>query len=112
MKEYYLLLGNKKIKIKKASKFLQRLIGLIGKKEFNYGLLFNNCNSIHTFFMRTEIDIIAFDNDNKIIYFKSKVPKNKILKIKNNLKDTSIIELPSNTIKNLNIGDKLTFKSK
>ncbi len=112
MKEYYLLINNKKIVIKKADSFFKRLFGLMGKTNFNYGIMFNKCNSIHTFFMKTKIDIIAINNKNEVIYFAKDYPQNKILKIKNHLKDTSIIELPKNTIKKIKLGDILTFKSK
>ena len=41
-----------------ADTFLKRLIGLMGKKDFNNVLIFTNLadSGIHTMFMRFEID--------------------------------------------------------
>lgn len=84
------------IKIKTANNFKTRLIGLMFKKNIDYGLLFKNCRSIHTFFMKEEIDIIATDkNDNIIKKYKSFKP-GKILIAPKNTKN--IYELPKNTI--------------
>jgi uncharacterized membrane protein (UPF0127 family) len=43
-----------------ADSFLLRLKGLVGvrKKEFGYGLLFPNCNSIHMWMMSIPIDVV------------------------------------------------------
>ncbi len=84
------------LNIKVAKTFKQRLMGLMFKKNINYGLLFKNCRSIHTFFMKEQIDIIATDiNDNIIKTYKSVKP-NKILIAPKNTKN--IYELPKNTI--------------
>ena len=55
------------LEIKTAKSFKDRLIGLMFKKNINYGLLFKHCKSIHTFFMLDEIDVVAADNDDNII---------------------------------------------
>jgi len=104
------VLDNKKIDIKIANDFKTRLLGLMYKKNINYGILFPKCNSIHTFFMRESIDVIALNENNKIVFLKCNVKKNKIINIKNNYKKTSILELPKNTSKSLKIGDKLSFE--
>ena len=43
-----------------ADSFLLRLKGLVGvrKKDFGYGLLFPNCNSIHMWMMSVPIDVV------------------------------------------------------
>lgn len=103
-------LSNKEIKIIVANDFKTRLIGLMNKTNINYGILFPKCNSIHTFFMKEEIDILGLNELNEIIYLKHNLSKNKIIKIPNKNKKTSILELPKNTSKNLKIGDKLFFE--
>ena len=50
-----------------AKSFLKRLWGLMGQKDINYGMLFPKCNSIHTFFMKENIDIIGLDENNEVI---------------------------------------------
>lgn len=107
----YLKLNNQKIEILKADKFKLRLLGLMGQKDINHGILFPNCQAIHTFFMQSEIDVIGLNEDNQIIYIYRNVPKNKIVKISNSNKKTSILELPKNTSKSLVIGSILKFSS-
>jgi len=108
----YLNLGNKKIDIIVANSFFQRFKGLMGKKEISFGMLFPKTNSIHTFFMKDDIDVIALDENNKIINKYENVKKNKIIRINNKIKNTSILELPKNASKNFKINQKLTFISK
>jgi hypothetical protein len=59
------------MKIILADTFFKRFKGLMGKKDFEDTLLFTNLtdSSIHTMFMRFEIDIYFLDK-NKIIYDK------------------------------------------
>ena len=105
----YLIIDDTKIKIRNANTFLKRLFGLLGEKEIISGMLFPHTNSVHTFFMRTNIDILALDENNEVILKCEDVPKNRIIAAKNSAKKTSILELPSNTSKSIRIGDKLSF---
>ena len=73
------MLEFKNITIKEAKSFKDRLIGLMFKKNINYALLFDRCNSIHTFFMKENIDVIMCDKDNNILYFYKDLKKNKII---------------------------------
>ena len=93
------------IKIKKCVSFKSRLIGLMFKKNINYGLYFPNCNSIHTFFMCENIDVIMWNNDNIILYYYKNLGKNKIILPKKGVKN--IYELPKNSINDLKINDIL-----
>jgi hypothetical protein len=108
----YILINSKKIDIIKANTFFKRLTGLMGKKNISYGMLFPHTNSIHTFFMKDAIDVIGLNEKNEMILKVENVPKNKIISVHNSIKKTSILELPKNTSKSLNIGDTLTFISK
>lgn len=94
-----------KIDIYEAKTFKERLFGLMFKKNINYCLVFKNCNSIHTFFMKENIDVVMTDKNNKIIYIKKNMKKNRIILPKKNVYKT--YEFPANFIKNLNINDKL-----
>lgn len=93
-----------------AKSFYDRMMGFMGKTNITYGILFPNCNSIHTFFMKEEIDVIGLNQKNEIIFLERNVGKNKIIKINNEIKKTSILELPKNTSLSLNIGEKLFFE--
>ena len=70
------------IKVKIANNFFKKLIGFMGKKDFDYG-------------------IIIFKADN--------VEKNKVIVIKEQLKNTNILEMPAFKSKKLKMYDKLTF---
>ncbi|HIQ94200.1 TPA: DUF192 domain-containing protein [Candidatus Ventrenecus stercoripullorum] len=102
--------NGKKIEIKNATNFTTRLVGLIGKKDINYGILFPKCNAIHTFFMKQEIDVVGINEENQVIYIYRNVPKNKIVRIKDNAKKTSILELPKNASKSFVIGSIIKWE--
>ncbi len=104
-----LKINNKKMTVKKATNFKTRLFGLMGQKGIKEGILFPKCNAIHTFFMKEEIDVIGLNEENQVIYIYRNVPKNKIVKVSNENKKTSILELPKDTSKGLVIGSVLTF---
>ena len=90
-----------------ANTFFKKLIGLMGKKEIKNGIFLNNAGSIHTFFMKSNIDIIMIDKKNRVVYYQKNVSKNKII-VKKKAKHT--IELPSNSLSNIHIGDKLIIQ--
>ncbi len=106
----YLQLKNKKIKIIKADTFFKRLRGLMGQKNIDYGMLFPKCNSIHTFNMKENIDVIGLNENNEVIYKYENLPKNRIIRVKNSQNKTSILELPKNTSKLVKINSILLFK--
>ena len=89
-----LIYGNKNIDIIDCNTFFSRLIGFMFKKNINNALLFNKCNSIHTFFMKENIDVIMCDKNNTIIYYYNNLKKNKIILPKKKVYKT--IELPVN----------------
>ena len=102
-----IIIENKTFYIDEANTFLKRFIGLMFKKNISTGLLFSNCNSVHTFFMKESIDIVMIDYNNKVLLVKKAVPKNRIIYKK---EAYHTIELPSNSINNLKIGETLIIK--
>ncbi len=61
--------NNKTIKIKECKFFFSRLIGFMFKIEpITTGLCFPRCNSLHTFFMYQNIDVVMTDKNNRILY--------------------------------------------
>lgn len=97
------------IPIETALHFSTRFKGLMGKKNIQYGMLFPACNSIHTFFMKEEIDVVGLNQNNEVIFIERNCQKNKIIQIHTPIKKTSILELPKNTSFSLKIGDVLHF---
>ena len=100
------------IPIIKALSFKSRLIGLMSQKSINFGLYFERCNSVHTFFMKENIDILGLNEKKEIIFIERNVKANKIIMIHRDIKKTSILELPKYTSNNLKLGDKLFFEFK
>lgn len=86
--------GDKSIKVIECRSFFSRLKGFMFKRNIDYALLFNRCNSIHTFFMKENIDVIMCDKNNNIIYYFNNLNKNKIIWPKR--KVYKAIELPVN----------------
>ena len=62
-----LCINDKKIELKEANTFFKELRGLMFKKHINYALKFR-CNGIHTFFMKSNIDVILTDKHNNVLY--------------------------------------------
>ena len=100
----YTIINNKKINVITYDKFTSKLKGLMFKKEkINNIYRFKKCNSIHTLFMKQNIDICITDKTNKILYLKENLSKNKIiLPIK---KGYYTYEMPLNTSKYLKLNE-------
>ncbi len=101
-----IVINKQEFNVDVANTFKKRFLGLMGKKNIKKGLFFPKTGSIHTFFMKEAIDVIMIDKDNYVIYYQKSIPKNKIL-IKKKAYHT--IELPNNSLININIHDKLTI---
>jgi uncharacterized protein len=106
--EKELLFGSVRV----ADNFFIKAFGLIFRKEPEpgEGLLFYECNSIHTFFMRFAIDVIFLDKNNKILaLFTALKPFRVTPFIKGADK---VLELCKNLIKKsgLSVGDILLFE--
>ena len=95
------------LEIRMCANFFRKLMGLMFKKNFDYGLCFKRCNSIHTFFMREKIDVIMTDKNNKVLYIYNNLDKYRIILPKKGVYYT--YELPNN-YNTYNIGDYLQFK--
>ena len=95
------------IKITYANNFYKRFKGLMGKKDIDFGMLFCNLTdpSIHTMFMRFEIDVY-FINENKIVFDKTSLKPWRFYRPKNNAK--YILETKKDELK-MEIGDELDF---
>ncbi len=92
------------IKIRYANTFFKRLMGLMFKKDIDYGLLFElkYGSSIHTGFMRFTIDAYFLDENKKVYDKKTLKPWRFYKPIK---KGKYILETKKNMI-NLKIGDE------
>ena len=99
----------KNILVIECKSFFSRLMGFMFRENINYALLFNKCNSIHTFFMKKNIDVIMCNKDNIILYYYNDLGKNKIIWPKKNV--YKIIELPVNYF-DIKIGNEIQINEK
>ena len=102
-----LIYNNKEIEMKNCNTFFSRLKGFMFKKNINSALLFNKCNSIHTFFMKENIDVIMCDSENNILFFYKDLPKNKVILPKKGV--TKVFETPNGYF-DIEIGKKMIIK--
>lgn len=102
-----LLYENKCIELKECKTFSSRLLGFMFKKDISSSLLFDRCDSIHTFFMKENIDVIMCDRNNNVLFFYKDLPKNKIIWPKKGV--SRIFETPSGYF-DVEIGKKMIIK--
>ena len=102
-----LIYNNKNIDLIECKSFFSRLKGFMLTKNIDHALLFNRCNSIHTFFMRSNIDVIMCDKNNNILFYYYNFGKRKIILPKKGVYKT--IELPVGYF-NVKIKDKIMIK--
>ncbi len=94
------------MKIITAKTYMQKLTGLMGKKNINYGMFFPEVSSIHTFFMKESIDVIGLNDAMIVTSIYENVKPNKILILKN---ANHTLELPKGESKRYHIGQKVKF---
>ena len=94
------------MKIITAKTYMQKLTGLMGKKNINYGMFFHGVSSIHTFFMKESIDVIGLNDAMIVTSIYENVKPNKILILKN---ASHTLELPKGESKRYHIGQKVKF---
>ena len=103
----YIEKNDKKIEIFILTNIFKRFKGFMFKKNINYALCFPKCNSIHTFFMKENIDVYMTDKNNKVLFIFKDLKKNRIILPKKNIYYT--YELPVNYI-NYNLNDYIKIK--
>jgi uncharacterized membrane protein (UPF0127 family) len=100
------------VNVRVASKFQDRLIGLLGadRLEDGDGLFITPCTSIHSVGMRFVFDAIFIGPDGKILYLREKFPKNTFSGIVGNA--WGVLELPHGTIERTDslLGDEVRFE--
>lgn len=63
-------IGEQNLEMKPCTTFSSRLLGMMFlKSPLPYGFYFPNCSSLHTFFMRQNIDIIMVNENQQIIAY-------------------------------------------
>lgn len=93
-----ILVGKKKYDLIDCVDFYSRFKGLMFTNQFDYCMRFGKCNSIHTFFMRTNIDVVMTDKDDNVLFIFRDVKPYRIILPKKGVKN--VYEFPSGSIKN------------
>lgn len=62
--------------VERVDSFSKRFMGLMGRKiDQDYsGMLLLNCSSIHTFFMKSEIDVVYLSKNYEVLAFETIKP--------------------------------------
>ena len=82
----YIKINDNKYALKYCNSFIDRLIGMMFKiKKNDLIYCFPKCNSIHTFFMFQNIDVIMTDKNNNILYIYQNLRPNRIVFPKKNV---------------------------
>lgn len=93
-----------------ANNFLTRLKGLLGTKQLGIGtcLVIRPCNSIHTFGMNYDIDVLFVDSCDNVIKVINNMPPSRYSLCR---KSSYVVELPAGTIEATGtvVGDKLSL---
>ncbi|GGF23952.1 hypothetical protein GCM10010954_23550 [Halobacillus andaensis] len=97
--------------IDSADTFTKRLIGLTNKRKpiSEEGMWFDQCKSIHMFFMKFPIDVLFLDNERKVVKSVAGLKPWRVVPAVPQA--VSTLELPEGTIKQMNInqGDYVSF---
>lgn len=89
-----------------CTNFWKRFKGMMFlKKKLSYGFCFPKCNSIHTFFMRQNIDVIMTSRDGTILYYYHNLKPWRIILPKKNVYCT--YEFSCNILPMINIDEKI-----
>ena len=98
--------------IEVADSAIRRVKGLLGREclEDGQGLLFKQCASLHTFFMRFPIDVLFVDKSGKVLKVADGVKPFKLVAAP--LKAYYAIELPAGAVSRskTRTGDRLSFR--
>ena len=96
--------------VKVADDVISRMVGLLNRESLIEGesLLIEPCNSIHTFFMKFNIDVLFLDKNFKVVKVFRDMPPWRITRPYLSVK--RVIEANANTFSKVNTGDQLELK--
>ena len=99
-------------KVEKATSCWRRLTGLLSRADVrpSEGLWFDRCSAIHTLGMRTEIDAIFLDGQNRVLGVHYSVPRHRFMI--GHWKARVVVELgpAASKTRQVRIGDRLALE--
>ena len=99
-----LIYHGKEIFGKECKSIWSRFKGFMLQKNITSFLYFNHCNSIHTFFMKENIDVLLCDCNNYILYYYHNLSPNHVILPKKNV--SKVYELPAGYF-DINLNERL-----
>jgi uncharacterized protein len=93
-----------------AESFIARLAGyMFRKKPHHRAIMFNPCNSIHTFFMRFDIDVLFLNTNMEIVKKVERLkPGKSVMPVKG---AKYVIESEPGAFKYFEVGDRINMNS-
>lgn len=97
------------LKVKILRTWIEKSVGLIGVHQL-YPIFFTTRWGIHTFGMKSPIDVLILDNNNRVVKSIKRLPPNYLFFW--NPKYDGVIELPPGAIlkKKIFIGNQVSFR--
>ncbi len=95
----YVVVDKKNFDLIDCISFKSRFMGLMFIRNFDYCMRFRKCNSIHTFFMKTNIDVVMTDKDDNVLFVFKNLKPWKIILPKKGVYST--YEFPAGSISNI-----------
>lgn len=92
-----------------ADSFFKRFKGYMFQKSPSKRevMIFNHCNSIHTFNMKFKLDLLFLDENNKVVKRELSVPRGRFLPpVKGASK---VVEAPEGLFENIDEGETVSF---
>ncbi len=98
------------LKVRILRTLIEKSAGLIGVK-CAFPVFFSTHWGIHTFGVRSPIDVLILDKDNRVVVIRHRLPPNRIL-FWNPIYDR-VVELPPGTIvkKGISVGTQIALRS-
>ena len=97
----------------KADKFFSKFFGLVIRRKLKdrQGFLIGNCNGIHTFWMRYNIDAVFLDKKNKVLVVYHHIRPFRVTPFIRN--SFSVLELKAGTVEKTSLcaGDLIHFEA-
>lgn len=92
-----------------ADSFRERFLGYMFRKEPHHeAIVFNPCNSIHTFFMKFNIDVLFIDENLKVVKKIENLKKGKVIMPQKGA--IKVIEGKGGIFKKVNVGDRIEIQ--
>jgi len=95
--------------VRHADSFLKRFRGyMFQKKPSNREvMIFNHCNSIHTFNMKFKLDLLFLDDNNKVIKRELSIPHGRVIPSVKGA--TKVVEAAEGLFRNVDEGETISF---